>query len=901
MNPTTRKASRKPRGKSGKIIACLGLSGASLSIYAFIWSRLLVRVLGNGPLSIPAGIPFFLVGLALGQNYGARRSFKNPAKLSALLEIITALWAVLSFYIMTWLDPVLGFVLSDFGTTFTSLFTLFFSSLFMLLPGFGLGIALFLNASRAQSGENTGTVSPGRVLQMLFLGSAAGFYLAGFWLIPLFEVVGAIEIGAVFGLVTALLSLGLDSGAAVRNASMNVKGIKNRNRVRTLLLLVAVSGIVFSSGAMVLYRLSMVIIGETFYSAGAVLAAIAAGSVFGILPGNIIGRKLSVKKIDPIAIMAFLVLVFSLSIVPVAASLDLVQAFTAAYANAGGLTSLHFKLLAVFVIFLVPAAFFAAFLNKAASFLESNNHPKPIATETILSIAIMSLATGFVISGLVAVPVTGFAATLKMGAALASIAAATSCLLACRKHKVILSLLAISICVPVLYFTPGPPVSRLLWVLAPNNFKPGLSAMYRAVENQARSERETMYEKEGDSSIVSIRDVKPHKRALFVNGMSRGWIDPGGENSSPSDTLLAIIPALLNSRLTISRPAGASPSRAMVAGLGSGNAVRVLYALGLRKIDVIEPESAVIKAQELLSRGSFDIRHNPGTRIISEDSRYWLLKAAGQNKKYDIILLDSNSPWTSSSAALLTQEMFERCRAALASGGVFSVRVFLGRMDEDSFRSIARAFADTFPRALVFYFPRSFTAVFAGAKDSFSLDLPAASSRFKKAGLDRLESLSSRNIHGITDIIQHVIGSWTWEKGVPYPPPPPNTDANSFIEARLPLLPKWHILPLDGLAPILQRRLFNPDFLKAGTRNMQAKWLLEKLLNTPLGRIPRDISLLKMKRKKFFWTVNMLKCLKPLLSRAEFCYFMSRLDMASGHPEDAIIHLSNCRILDSMP
>jgi spermidine synthase len=115
-----------------------------------------------------------------------------------------------------------------------------------------------------------------------------------------------------------------------------------------------------------------------------------------------------------------------------------------------------------------------------------------------------------------------------------------------------------------------------------------------------------------------------------------------------------------------------SPKRILIIGLGGGSIPRVFRAVlpGV-PVDVVEVDEAVIEA----ARDYFDFAAGGTVRVIAQDARVYVKRAARSGLKYDLIVLDAFDE-EYIPEHLMTREFLEECRAILASGGVLVANTF---------------------------------------------------------------------------------------------------------------------------------------------------------------------------------------------------------------------------------
>lgn len=114
------------------------------------------------------------------------------------------------------------------------------------------------------------------------------------------------------------------------------------------------------------------------------------------------------------------------------------------------------------------------------------------------------------------------------------------------------------------------------------------------------------------------------------------------------------------------------PKRILIVGLGGGSIPRVFRAVlpGV-PVDVVEVDEAVVE----VARDHFDFAAGGTVRVIVQDARVYVKRAARSGLKYDLIVLDAfNGDYIPEH--LMTREFLEECRAILTSDGVLVANSF---------------------------------------------------------------------------------------------------------------------------------------------------------------------------------------------------------------------------------
>ena len=185
------------------------LSGAVAMIYELAWTRALTLVIGSTTYAFSAMLLSFLIGIAAGSAWVARRASRVPATagLFAALQIAAALLSLVVLALFDRLPDVflLGFSISR-APEFIVALQIVLSIAVMILPTFCLGAALPCAIHLLCTQLSSVGLSVGRVYAYNTTGAIAGAFAAGFLLIPWIGVQTTLRAAI---LVNLLIGLGV--------------------------------------------------------------------------------------------------------------------------------------------------------------------------------------------------------------------------------------------------------------------------------------------------------------------------------------------------------------------------------------------------------------------------------------------------------------------------------------------------------------------------------------------------------------------------------------------------------------------------------------------------------------------------------------------------------------------
>jgi spermidine synthase len=199
-----------PRGESlGEVrwlFAAFAMSGFSAMVYEVAWTRALSLVLGSSIYAFCIMLATFLGGMALGSLWVERHLARGPASFRQFIyiELFLGVYGLLSIPLFSqlpdWFVSLWPLTAGSFSGLSWLQFTL--SACVMMLPTFMMG-ALFpivsdlVTGRFAQLGQRLGSA-----YAINTLGGILGSFLAGFVLIPLLGLPGAIVVAATVNLVS---------------------------------------------------------------------------------------------------------------------------------------------------------------------------------------------------------------------------------------------------------------------------------------------------------------------------------------------------------------------------------------------------------------------------------------------------------------------------------------------------------------------------------------------------------------------------------------------------------------------------------------------------------------------------------------------------------------------------
>lgn len=660
----------QPRGRV-IILAIFILSGAAALIDEIVWSRQLVLVFGNTTQALSAILTGFFGGIAVGSAVGGRIAdrVRAPLRMYGLLELglaVIVLLTPISFRLIN--DLYRGVYPTLEGSPQTLAVVRIGLAVLALAPATVLTGATLPTLTRHLARDATLTGAFSRLYAANTVGGIIGTALAGFVLIELLGLSGALAIGAGCSAAAGLaaLCLGRSKNSQIATPSLaeisvapepppllSMPGNANNHPVPRLALAIAfISGLTSLGYQVAWTRLLASGTGNTTY----VFTTILATFLTGIAIGAVLFAKHRRELGDPIRllaasqILAALLALIGLVFVLVTPHNPLVGSPVVAIV----------RLLASSVLVVLPVTIVLGVALPASSALLADDEAhagrgsgRLLAVNTVGAI-IGSLVVPFILIPLMGSPVL-----------VAGLAVVNAML------GIVLGLRLVSGPVGRMISATGLVVTLVIVV---SIVRPGVLVQ----------PNDAWIESVGGRLFASTEDEIASVQSGQRTFTPELWV------AGTSMTLLTVDAKLMPILPLMARPAS---TRALVVAFGMGSAFRAALIAGLRT-DVVELVPSVPKMFGYYYPDAAAVLANPNGRVIVADGRNHLELT---NDRYDIILTDPPPPIESSGAAVISsKEYYEAGRAHLTDAGIMMQWVPYGGTAND-FNDHIRTFASVFP------------------------------------------------------------------------------------------------------------------------------------------------------------------------------------------------------------
>ncbi|MEE9370241.1 MAG: fused MFS/spermidine synthase [Sedimentisphaerales bacterium] len=318
MSRTTKKKGprgAKPIAVNGSGIKWIMLiyfcSGICSLIDEVVWVRLLKLTLGNTVYASSIVVSVFMGGLALGALIMGRHAdqVKKRLRLYAILEVCATISALLLPWVLQLVDTLYRwfFVTYQPSPAGLLLMQVIISAAVLLVPSMVMGSTLPLLGRYVTALQNRVGTLVGRLYALNMLGAAGGCFLAGFVLIRMVGVMGALYIAAAINMLVAfggwMLSRSHDIATATPVKTMpeqkrSTAAEQTPDGRRYLLMLAFFTSGLVSIGYELIWMRSIVFLLKGFtYVFSAVLTIYLLGNVIGAWLGSRLSKRLKLPEV----------------------------------------------------------------------------------------------------------------------------------------------------------------------------------------------------------------------------------------------------------------------------------------------------------------------------------------------------------------------------------------------------------------------------------------------------------------------------------------------------------------------------------------------------------------------------------------------------------------------------
>ena len=693
-------------------------SGCAALIYEVVWFELLRQVIGASSVSLAIVLTSYMGGLFLG-SWGFPRWISrahHPLKVYAVLELGIG---VIGLALLVALPLVRLIYLSAVGYGPAGMLLRAFVCLLCLLPPTILMGATLPAVARWMTVTRVGISRIGFLYTANIVGAVFGTLLAGFYLLPVHDMLVASAVAAAVNFLVAVVALVLARRAPATQTSETVPaqmGPAHDVAVdrRLVHVIIGISGLTALGAQVVWTRLMSLLFGASVYTFTIILAIF----LLGLSIGSSIGAYLSRRSARPDIGLAWSQLGLVLAI-PFGAYMiiEVLPFWTLERGVYAQLVPRFANDLWRAAVALLPATVLwgVSFPLALAAAGRGKEEPGRLVGG-IYAANTLGAIIGAMVFGMVLIPMLGTERCQQLLTLLSGVAAIVLMAAALRRAAEgapIFSSERIA--------AGGLAVLGLTgWIVATATpIDPRLVAYGQEIAKWGWS-REYEFVGEGRVSSVAVSRWSDESgtRNFHVGGKIVASDHP---QDMRLQRMLGHLPGLFHP----------DPKSVLIVGFGAGvTAGSFVRYPGIERIVICEIEPLVpATSGEYFVAENNDVLNDPRTEIIYDDARHFI---ATTDETFDIITSDPIHPWVKGSAALYSSEYFELVKSRLNPGGLVTQWVPLYQSSEEVVKTEIATFVQAFPQATVWN-PDAVTGgydlVILGQQEPLRIDVAAVVDR----------------------------------------------------------------------------------------------------------------------------------------------------------------------------
>ncbi len=663
-------------------LALFAISGATGLIDQLCFSKYLSYIVGSTAYAVSAVLAAFMTGLAVGAHFGGKASPRvtRPLRAYGFLELIVAAGVAATPFAFRVLTPLYTTLARSMPNSLLTLSVVRWLTALglVVVPTMAMGATLPLLSRIFDTGESSAEAFTlrerrlGALYAINTLGGAFGALLAAYLILPALGVDGTVFASACGSALIGALALffGARLVATSHGAFSEVRGAlePERSETRPLFLLAFLSGSLVFAAEVVFTHLLALIIGNSAYAFGLILAAFLSCLFLGASRASWAQRRFG---------EAALPLGLALSGLGLALSLPLWDKLPYFFDNTGEvLTSFTAREatrgVAAFLMLLVPTTLmgltFPLLLQRAARYSHVGRWVGRLTAVNTLGAVLGSLLTGYVF-----LPWLGSQRTLL---AIALCFALAGLLVASWVNGRARQLLFASSAATLLLALLAPRWDLAMLTSGTNVYFDGYHAPQKIL----------MMREDVHGGVTSVTETDG-VRTLYTNGKFQG--NTGWEMNA--QRFFAHYPSLFVKDYR----------DLLVIGLGTGTTLGTLAGYPWKKIDVAEISPSIRLAAhgyfEAANLGAID---DPRVTIHHADGRNFVLV---EERKYDLISMELSSIWFAGAASLYSREFYGLIHQRMKPGAVFQQWVQLHHIRARDFATILNTLRHEFAHVTLFY------------------------------------------------------------------------------------------------------------------------------------------------------------------------------------------------------
>ena len=717
------------------LLVLFAASGCAALIYEIVWLQLLQLVIGSNAMSLAVLLGTWMGGMCIGSLLLPRLipASLNPLRIYALLELATGVCGVLVLFGLPLLQNV--YLAGIAGGLPNAALRSICCAICLLPPTILMGATLPLIARRVESTPSAAAWW-GYFYGSNIAGGVLGCFLAGFYLLRVYDMSIASYLAAGINLAIAIASFAVLSPASEQSEQTGYPEAPPAStttaapgtRPWDVYFSIGVSGLTALGAEVVWTRLLSLMLGPTTYTFSIILGVFLAG--LGI--GSTVGARAAAKKGNPRALLVGCQVMLALAIAWAGILLaDWLPYWEGNLNSTAGpwidfLHDIWRSILPIFPAALLWGASFPIALACAAECETSTDSGRVVGE--IYGANTIGAIVGAVMFSLVFIPALS--------------------LHGCEQLLMVISLAGATAMVGLSFsrFTPklilGCGAAVLLaWALPATPWK--LIGFGRRLPTTTGNWN-LLYTTDGMNSSIAYSKWEDQTTYFHVTGKVEASTEP---QDMSLQRMLGHLPAILHT----------NPKSILIVGCGAGvTAGTFVVHPEVEHITICEIEPRIPPATaKYFADANHNVMKDPRTRIVFDDARHFVLTA---NEKFDIITSDPIHPWVKGMASLYTTEYFDLCKRHLNPGGIVTQWVPLYESSVETVQSEIATFFEAFPNGTIWGNLNTdgtgYDVVLMGQIDKLPIDVDALQAKLAQPKYDAVRrSLSDVGFPSVLNLL----------------------------------------------------------------------------------------------------------------------------------------------------
>lgn len=654
------------------LLVLFAASGCAALIYEIVWLQMLQFVIGSNAMSIAVLLGTWMGGMCIGSLILPRliSTGRNPLRVYALLELATGVCGILVLFGLPVLQNVYISGINS-GLPNAALRGIC-CALCLLPPTILMGATLPIIARWVESTPSAAAWW-GYFYGANIAGGVAGCFLAGFYLLRVYDMSIASYVAAAINLTITLVAFAIlrteDQQVVVAAEPRAIAAMGKRPW--DVYFAIGISGLTALGAEVVWTRLLSLMLGPTTYTFSIILGVFLAGLGIGSAAGSRLAEKRGNPRMLLIGCQVLLALAIAWAGILLADWLPYWEGNLNSTAGPwiGFINDIWRSILPILPPALLWGASFPIALACAAQ-CETNADSGRVVGE-IYGANTIGAIIGAVVFSLVLIPALSLHGS--------------------EQALIVISLVGASAMIGLSFRALGPKLIvgfaialLLAWSLPGTPWK--LVGFGRRLPTTTGNWT-LLYTTDGMNSSIAYSKWEDQTTYFHVTGKVEASTEP---QDMSLQRMLGHLPAILHT----------NPRSILVVGCGAGvTAGSFVVHPEVQHITICEIEPRIPPATaKYFADANHNVMKDPRTRVVYDDARHYILTS---NEKFDIITSDPIHPWVKGMASLYTTEYFDLCKRHLNPGGIVTQWVPLYESSFETVQSEIATFFEAFPNGTI--------------------------------------------------------------------------------------------------------------------------------------------------------------------------------------------------------